>query len=106
MWRRTMSNEIYGIFVGFKLALFISVLVFALLVDKVSKDKKQSHGLIIMAFAFIIIAALEFFSIIDVGIVWLSNDNLQLITRPLLGIGAIGLIWYLIGIKKNIKQYK
>lgn len=105
-----MEPTISAIFVGFKIAIFLSVLVLAFLVDTTNK-KKHVHGLNIMAGIFVLVALAEFFhvmAILNPGTWnWLTiHDNLYLVTHLLTLVGGLGIIWYLRGISQNIKDYQ
>lgn len=94
---------------GLKLAVYLSVLTLAFLVDAVSKKTKSVHGLNLMAIFFAVIAIFEFFHIMAqvYGILpWLSENILSYISNSLFILGGLSLIWYLWGINKNIKDYK
>lgn len=95
---------------GLKIAVYLSVLTLAFLVDAVSKKTKSVHGLNLMAIFFIVIAVLEFFHVMAhvYGILpWLaSHETLKYMTNSLFILGGLSLIWYLWEINKNIKDYK
>lgn len=106
-----MDSTTSAIFVGLKIAVFSAILVMAFLIESVDKRKKQVHGINLFAIMFIVIALAEFFHVIassHTGVLnWITNHkNLYLITHTLSIVGALGLIWYFTGIKKNIKNYK
>jgi len=105
------EGAVFALTAGLKIAIFLAVLVLAFLADKVVKDKKNVHGLNVMALAFILIAFSEFLHImshIHEGFMpWMmSHGNLHLITHPLFIIAGVGIIWYLWGINKNIEDYR
>ena len=63
-----------------------------------------------MAVAFVLIAMTEFAHIMahmHEGLFpWLvPHENLNLITHPLMLVAGLGIIWYLFGVKKNLKDY-
>lgn len=103
---------ILSIMAVLKIAVYLSVLVLAFLIDIVSKKDKHIHGLNLMALVFVVLAFTEFIhitSVISEGAVfsWFAvHENAHLLEGPLLLIGGLGIIWYLIGIKKNIEDYK
>lgn len=97
---------------GFKIAIYIGVLVLAFLIDAVSqKNEKQTmHGLNVMAIAFALVGIFEFFHILaaELGVfsTLASHENLDLIIHPLFIIGSLGLLWFLWSVSKNIKAYR
>ncbi len=104
-------SEVFALFSGFNLAVFIVVLVLTFLVDTINKKGKSVHGLNIMSVALIVLAVIELFhsmTELNAGFMpWLaSNENLQFMSVPLLIIAGLGMIWYFWGISKNIKAYK
>lgn len=105
-----MAEEIYAILSGLKLAVFLAVLVMAFLVDIVEKGNKKVHGINFMAICLMFVAIFEFantMSTIYPGFMgWLGeHENLHLLTKPFLLLSGLGLIWYLNGIRKNLKDY-
>lgn len=105
-----MAEEIYAILAGLKLAVFLSVLVMAFLVDIAEKGNKRIHGLNFMAICLMFVAIFEFVNIMGIiypGLFgWISDhESLHLFTKPFLLLAGLGLIWYLNGIRKNIKNY-
>jgi len=106
-----MNAELFLLVAGIKIALFLAVAVLAFLIDIVDNKHKNVHGLNIMAISFILIAFTEFLhtlSHVHEGLFswFMVHENLHLITHPLFIIAGIGIIWYLVGIKKNIEDYK
>jgi hypothetical protein len=103
-----MSEEIYALLAGLKIAIYLSVLVMAFIVDRVEK-RKSVHGLNIMALAFMLIALIEFshtFAHIEGIWEWLTeHENLHLLLQPLFTIGGIGIIIYLRGLNCNAADY-
>ena len=99
-----------AIFVGVKLAVFVSVFVLTLLVGQSHKEK-QVHGLNIMAFFFVIIAIVDFLHVMvpsETGILsWLApEDNLYLVVHSLSVLAGLSIILYITGIEGKIKEYK
>lgn len=105
-----MAEEIYAILAGLKLAIFLSVLIMAFLVDIIEKGNKRVHGINFMAACLMLVAIFEFANIMSTfypGFLgWFGeHENLHLVTKPFLLLSGIGLIWYLNGIRKNLKDY-
>ena len=104
-------SEIFLILASLKIGVFLSVLVLSFLVDIIGKKNKAVHGLNIMAVCFILVALTEFFHMVaeahEEFFPWLLDfENVHLITKPLLILAGIGIIWYLWGISRNIKDYR
>lgn len=97
---------------GIKVAIYIGVAIMALLIDMVArKDEKQHmHGLNIMAYSFVAVGLLEFFHVLAVAYgafpALASHETLDLIVHPLYIVGGLGLVWFLHGVGKNIKEYR
>jgi len=103
------GSTVLSFIAGLKFAVFLAVLTLAFLVDQVSKNK-HVHGLNLMAGSLTIVAFAELLHLIsnlhgEVFMWFMSYGNVSLITYPLYVISAIGIMWYFIGIKKNLKNY-
>lgn len=97
---------------AFKIAIYIGVLVLAFLIDAVAQknEKQNMHGLNLMAIAFVLVGIFEFFHVLAVELnifpLLASHENLDLIVHPLFIVGGLGLIWFLWGVSKNVKDYR
>ena len=97
---------------AFKIGIYIAVLVLAFLIDAIAQknEKQNMHGLNLMAITFVLIGIFEFFHVLAVELnilpMLVSHENLDLIIHPLFIIGSIGLLLFLLNIKKNIKYYR
>jgi hypothetical protein len=97
---------------AFKIAIYIGVLVLAFLIDIVTekKEKLGMQGLNVMAIAFVLVGIAEFFHVLAVELnifpILASHENLDLTVHPLFIIGSLGLLWFLWGVSRNIKQYR
>lgn len=103
-------SEVFLILASLKIGVFLAVLVLSFLVDILEKKNRAVHGLNLMAVCFMLIALTEFFHIIAEAhkgfFPWLLDfQNVHLITKPLLILAGLGIIWYFYGIRKNIKDY-
>ncbi len=98
---------IFALTSGFKLAFFLSVLVLSVLVDLISKKERSfsKYGLSIMAFAFMIVAILEFLHTMNhVTLVsaFFENEELtEVVLESLFVVAGIGLLSYLRGFKEG-----
>jgi multisubunit Na+/H+ antiporter MnhB subunit len=107
-----MESDVYVVILGLKIALSLALFVLAFALDAISKSKKKGHvhGLNIMAFALLVLALFEFFE--DMASIysglpgWLSHDLVNSwVKLGALFVAGIGIIIYLVGIKKSIKYY-
>jgi hypothetical protein len=105
------DSEIYIIVLGLKIALSLGLVVLAFTLDVIAKKgEKHIHGLNVMAVALFIMALFEFFEDIA-GIYsglpsWLGHDLVNSwVKLSTLALAGLGIIWYLFGVNKNIKDY-
>jgi hypothetical protein len=106
-----VDSEVYIVLLGLKIALSLALVVLAFTLDLIAKKgEKQIHGLNIMALALLVMAVFEFLE--DIAAIytgfpsWLTHDAVNSwVKLSSLFVAGIGILWYLSGIKKNIKDY-
>lgn len=106
-----VESDIYIVLLGLKVALSLALVVLAFTLDVIAKKgEKHIHGLNIMAVALLVMALFEFFE--DIASIysgfpsWLNHDAVNSwVKMSTLFVAGMGIIWYLSGIKKNIKDY-
>lgn len=101
-----------GAISGLKIAVFLLVLVYAFLVD-IPFKRKSIHWINLTAIALILIAIMEFLhAMSDIGmdhsfIPYLDSEaNLNAFIDIMSIVAGIGLLMFLLDIKKNIAAYK
>lgn len=106
-----VESDVYVVVLGLKVALSLALVVLAFALDVIAKKgEKHIHGLNLMSVALLIMALFEFFE--DMASIypgmpsWLGHDLVNSwIKLSTLFVAGAGIIWYLLGINKNIKDY-
>ena len=108
-----MSNgtcDVCALTIGIKISIFLAIFALSTLVVLVSKRKKHMYGLALMGFVFLCSSIVEFLFAVSQsseGVLQPLDiySNYNLILNPLRLVAVLGILWYLIGIKKNIQDY-
>jgi hypothetical protein len=100
------ESEIFVMMLGFKIAIFLSLLVLAFVIDIVNRDKKHIHGLNVMAAAFLLLTLLEFFEdmsgIYQGFMPFLGHELVNSLFKPgLFVLSGLGILWYFRGLCKS-----
>ena len=100
-----MAETMIAVVVGFKLGVYIALLVYSFLIDTTSK-KKGAYGISIFALALIGVASIEFFNVVSGGSIGEKEGYFQIVVDALNTVAGLGLLSFLNHISKNLKDYR
>lgn len=105
-----MPHEFAVFIFGAKLAIFIAIMAYSIMISHISK-KDKLLGINIFALAFIAIVLVQFFTIVEGGDICVIDGDThtnptEFFTEILALAAGLGLLIFFNSIEKNMKDYK